>query len=376
MKKYYIVISSHVVFDNDGKDIYGPAHNVSSYLDIKKINHSFIKHPLNKGHDIVIEEHKNGNRISKKIKTSPNLPFLICLIKESIVTLRHLKQKKPEIYIGVDPFNAILGVIAKKIHCTKKTIFYTPDYTPKRFKNKTLNYLYHRIDKFSAMYSDQIWNVSTRIQQIRKKQGIADNKNFLVPNSPSFDESRILPYDQINKHDLVIVGNVTKTLDYEIIIDAIEALVKKFPDIRLLVIGIGDYMNDLKKIVESKKLEKNILFMGHKNHDELLKILSKSVIGLALYTKEYEWNYFGDSMKAREYLACGLPVIISDVPSTSDDIKKYKAGFVINNENTEIIQIIEKLFLNSNLYLEMRNNAIKLAQKYDSHKILDKILYR
>ena len=104
-------------------------------------------------------------------------------------------------------------------------------------------------------------------------------------------------------------------------------------------------------------------------------LLPKCGLGIALYSGECEWNYYGDSKKAREYLAAGLPVLINNVPSTADDIKKENVGIVFEELNAEeLYRAIEKIFSNADYYNELRNNAINLAQKTDIFKILEQRL--
>lgn len=372
--KTFFVISSHVVFARDGRDIHGTVHILNSYLNKRAIAHAFIKHSLYEGHRSDIEEYKRGKVSSYQAGFFTNLPFPFRLLQESIITLWYLRRKRAGLFIGVDPLNAFLGVVGKKLGWVKKTVFFTPDYTPQRFRNPLLNYLYHRIDEFTALRSDQVWNVSTRILAVRKKQGIANERNFFVPNSPDFSKVERLPFEKINRHDVVIVGDITKALDYEMVIDAIGNLAKKYRDIRLLIIGIGNYLEVLQKLVGKKKLDQHILFLGLKDHKELMKILSKSAVGIAPYSGKYGWNYYGDSMKTREYLATGLPVIISDVPATAGDIRKAEAGFVIKNEQAALMDAVEELFSDQKLYFEMRRNAIKLAQKHDFVRVVDNVL--
>ena len=47
-------------------------------------------------------------------------------------------------------------------------ILYTPHYSPKRFSNNIVNKIYHFIDKICVLNSDEVWNVSSRIHDVRK----------------------------------------------------------------------------------------------------------------------------------------------------------------------------------------------------------------
>ncbi|GFP43525.1 hypothetical protein HKBW3C_02655, partial [Candidatus Hakubella thermalkaliphila] len=343
--------------------------------DKKKIGHLLIRHSLHGGRRSEVEEHRQG-RVCASYQAGlfPKLPFFLRLFQESAITLWYLKRTQADLFVGVDPLNVVLGVIGRKLGWVKRTIFFAVDYSPQRFNNPLLNYAYHAIGRFGALNSDQVWNISRRIMAVREKQGVPDDKNFFIPNSPDFREVKRWPFEKINKHDVVIVGNIIKTLDYETAVAGVETLAKKWSDIRLLIIGMGKYLESLQELVKKRNLAQHVLFLGHKEHKELIEILSRSAVGIALYSGEYSWNYYGDSMKAREYLAAGLPVIISDVPSTAYDIEDAKAGFIIKSNPEELADAIDRLFSDQKLYLQMRNNAIKLARDFSFSKIASKLL--
>lgn len=370
-----IIIASHARFGQDNEPTHGTGSEISAFLQKEDYEHFFIKHSLYNGFSSLIEKFSNG-KIDKQFCGFKNLPFILRIIQEQLINFYFIfKIQKPiNLFIGIDPLNAFSGVLAQKTGKVKKTVFYTADYACQRFRNPIVNSIYHWFDRFGIKNVDQVWNVSTRITKLRKKQGVPKEKNFFVPNTPDFRKIKHLPYSKINKHDLVVVSHLTQAIDYFLVFKVVKELSQKYKDIRLLIIGTGPYEKELKKLVQKLKISDKILFLGRKPHDEVLKILPQSAVGLALYTKEQPWTEFGDSMKIREYLACGLPVITTSVTSTADDIKKAGVGYVIELKKEDFEEAIDKLFFNRTLYLKMRKNAIKLASNYTLEKIFIKAL--
>lgn len=370
-----IIIAGHALFGQDGEPTHGTGSEIGTFLQRRKIKHLFIKHSLYKGYPSLVEEFDKA-RLKKRFYGLKNLPFVLRIIQEQIINFYFvLKVEKPiGLFIGIDPLNALSGVLVQKLGKVKKTVFYTADYAHQRFKNPLMNWFYHLLDRFGIKNTDQVWNVSTRITKQREKQGLPKEKNLNVPNAPEFGKTKRLPYSKIKRHDLVIVAHLIRAIDYPLIIRAVKNLSRKYKDIRLLIIGSGPYEEELKKLVQRLSLSDRILFLGRKPHNELLEILSQRAVGLALYTRDYPWTEFGDSMKTREYLACGLPVIMTNVPSTADDIKEAEAGYVIGLKEEEFEKAIDKLFSDQKLYLRMRENAIKLAKSCDFDLIIEKVL--
>jgi glycosyltransferase involved in cell wall biosynthesis len=75
-----------------------------------------------------------------------------------------------------------------------------------------------------------------------------------------------------------------------------------------------------------------------------------------------------------ESLARGLPVLTTkNTPWLS--IKKFNAGWIINNDNSELTRALKNIFnLNSRQFETKSNNAINLAKKYKLEIVLKKYL--
>ncbi len=372
MKNKFVVVTHAVL--SDTKDVAGPAHNIVSYLDKKGHDYLFIRHSLFKGDKTLIQLKKDGK--SKEIEIDSNVSFIEPLnrVIEGIQTIKivnkYLKKEKP-VYIGIDPLNSLWGLILKKTGRVSKLISFTVDYSPKRFNNSVLNKIYHFIDKITLKLSDQAWVVSSRIFNLRISQGKHKEKLFLVPNAPAVKEIKKLINKNPNSQNLITIGTISKALDFGLIVDAMQTLIKKHSQLKLTIIGQGEGMNDLKKDIESKRLSKNIILAGLKTHKEVFEILSTQGIGIAIYTDNAPWSYYSDSMKARDYLALGLPVVISGNIGTAEEIKTNNAGIYIKKDKKELAQAIEKLISDRKFYMTIRENALRMSEDTDIEKTLD-----
>ncbi|MEI7426056.1 MAG: glycosyltransferase [Candidatus Moraniibacteriota bacterium] len=362
------LIATHVVYDDKENATHGSAHAVFDFLKKNNKQVILIEHCLyGKYQSQIVKQNdfvKKTGRFYKSNLIFKSFNELFCNIKYF---------KGTDVFICVDPLNGIAGVIFKLFKHKKVFIYLTPDYTESRFTNKILNIIYQLTDRVCLKFSNEVWSVSTRIQNKRRLQGLADSKNKLLPNSPDFESIKRKAYD--GNKNLVIVSHLSKSLNLLPILEAVKLLTKNFTDIKLSIIGSGDEREAFQALTIKMHLEKNVNFLGQKNHEEVMRVLSESFLGFALYTKENSWNFYGDSMKAREYVACGMPVIINDIPSTADDIRKYDAGLVLAEIDTEkIVNFIEKCLIDKKYYLGLRENAIRLGKDFDKNKILKELL--
>lgn len=366
-----ISIITHYNFSNAGP-IHGPAHTVASYLSRKGASYNFIQYPLYSGAPSILFSKSKNKKVEGTFGPSFSMPLPIKSLYELIKTINFLFKNNQSYVIAVDPLNAFAAILAKKFGFIKKVVFYTVDYTPYRFSNKILNRIYHLIDLYCVYNADVVWNVSTRIMDKRKEQGVAEYKNKYVPNAPSFEVGKRLPESKVDRYNIMMVAGITHSPAFTMVIDAISKLIKKYPHVKLTIIGAGSYEQELKEKIKRSYLHDHVVFLGQLDHEKLLQELPKGGIGLAIYTRDYDWVNYGDSMKAREYFLCGLPVIITDVVSTAEDVLKHSAGIVVKSSSREIYMAIDKLMGNKRLWQKNRLNAIRLAKEFDMDSILDK----
>lgn len=363
------ILASHVFILEDGEEIYGSVHMIEDYL----LSHSkfvlFIKHGLNKNSSRI----KHGNQYNKIFSPKNFLLKSIWEVFFNLKTVLKMGGKEKIFYVGADPLNAFSGVLLRMLLFKFKFIYFTVDYSDYRFSNKYLNIIYKILDRICLIFCDEVWNVSSRICQKRVAQGVASRKIKLLPNSPSMKNVKLhnKKYDFIN---LVAITSLSDCFDLETIIKVFKGVHKKNSSIRLYVIGDGPEKDRFIKMVEKEGLAKKIIFLGYLEYKEALKFLAKCFVGFALYTQKNDFNRYGDSTKAREYAAYGLPTIINEIPSNSDDISRYNMGIVVSeNSNQEVpkmIKYINNLVESKSLYDEIRANCIKYSIENDKEKIL------
>lgn len=375
MRNKFVVVTHAVL--SGSEDIAGPAHNIVSYLDRKKAEYLFIRHSLFAGDQTLLSSRKGGKVSSSRLNSSLRFGEIVNRVSEGYRTVKSVSQfskKKPSVYIGIDPLNSFWGLVLKKMGKVNTLISFTVDYSPNRFQSRLLNKIYHLIDRVTLRFSDKAWVVSKRIYDLRLAQGKNPRDIVLVPNAPGVSEVKSLIKKNADSMNIITIGTISSAINFKVVIDSIGEVRKSFPNVKLTIIGQGQGMMDLEKEIEKLGLTQNVFLVGSKTHDEVFKILSSQGIGIAMYTDDAPWSYYSDSMKARDYLALGLPVIISGNIGTVDEIMNEKAGILIKNEKEDLVKAIERLLRDKIYYEELRKNALRLAKENDIEKILDKAL--
>jgi len=285
-----------------------------------------------------------------------------------------LRKPRSQLFIGVDNVNATCGILLKWLGKTDRVVFYVIDYTRRRFKNPLLNRIYHWADAFSVRFSDEIWNISPRIAEVRaREQGVDPSRNKVVPNG--VDLSIIPGAPSRREHDLVMMAHLIPEKGVQTAIAALPAVRAALPDARLIIIGDGPYRSHLERLSEELGVEGAVIFYGLLGREEMYRRLVECGVGLAPYTRDPDSiTYFADPGKPKEYLACGLPVITTDVPSIAQEIRDIPLGAVAPFEPEGLAEAILALLADASFYRRCVANAAEYARRFQWSEIFDRAL--
>jgi len=356
-----LVVASHPALIN-GKEYDGIGNAVVEALSTEQLTYYFVRHSMNGNAPSRIDTYQAGEVVASNKLPVISRPSPLRYISEMFATVWHFTfRKKVDTFVAIDPLNACAAVFLKKLGRIETCIFLTPDYSPQRFSSKQLNNIYHGIDRFCVRNADEVWSVSTRIQEVRRKMGLEDAKNILLPNVPpaKFANLRKNSHD---KYNLVTTGIIDKQLDFEGTIRAVAQLKGAYPKLSFTVVGNGPEEDRLKLLAKELHVADRVHFMGRRPLAETLELQSKAGIGLALYTGEWAFNHFGDSTKCREFFFFGLPVISTDSHATVPEIKQFKPGLVVEKGVEYYTEAITDIIENYDTYAKASR---KLGDAYD-----------
>lgn len=357
-----VTLATHTATVN-GKQYDGIGNALRATLANICDEYRFVRHSIDGGIGSEVQLFEKDELIERKTLLVFGWISPLRYITEVLETVRYFAfSKKTNIFVGVDPLNALAGIILRKVGKADTVVFYTADYSPSRFGSKILDGIYHKIDSFCVRHADEVWSVSSKIVALRTKMGLAEDRNVFMPNVPpvAYADFRSNKHE---KHTLIMASILDKHLDFEGAIRAVALLKDKYPKLKFEIIGNGPDEDNLKKLAKDLEVAERIHFLGRLSLSDTLEAVSRAGIGLALYTGVLNFNEFGDSTKCREYFAYGIPVISTNTHSTVGEIIQYDAGVVTDNKDpADYVDAIENIL---NEYNHYSKNALKLGIKYE-----------
>ena len=162
-------------------------------------------------------------------------------------------------------------------------------------------------------------------------------KNFIPKSEFSCDTSE--------KKLILYQGAVNMGRGLEVIIEAMPFL----SNCILVIIGTGDIVKELKKLVLNKNLEEQVRFLGQLPPEKLQTITPLAALGISI-EEDLGLNYrFALPNKIFDYIQAEVPILVSDLPEMKRIVIDYKVGEIVENRTpkklaTQIEELIVKDF--------------------------------
>lgn len=143
------------------------------------------------------------------------------------------------------------------------------------------------------------------------------------------------------------------------LLDSVKQIAKKNPNIKLIVVGEGKLKEYYQNKVKQEGYEKNIDFVGAKSQDELVNLYNRSQIFIL---PSIDTEGFG--VVAIEAMACGLPVVVTNIVGVAQDVTDNNCGIAVVPRNSQVMaNAINKLLSDDKLAKTMGKNGKKLVEK-------------
>lgn len=363
-------------------DLAGPSEALENYLRHRSDVLGVIYHPFHYCSDrrSLARKYVGGKLTMDKRRIGWALPNLLTYIKDALCSLVFffLLGGRYNDCVACDPLNAVVAIALKKCGLIDRVVFYTIDWMPGRFANPVLNKIYHALDRFCVRHCDAAWNISPRIVDVRREQGLPDDRNVLVPVGVDLEKITLADKAGRTPRDLVLLGALSPSKGVDLVIEAWPRLLARFPELRLHVIGKTPN-NAVEDGAVYAPFEPRLLALGDSvvlhgvmNHDKVLETLPAFDVSLALYRPtDNNLSRWADPSRVKDYLACGLPVIITDVPEIAKDVAREGAGIVAAYTAQAVEEAVAAMVGDPESWRAMGRAAVVYMERYRWSAIFD-----
>ena len=358
-KKYINNIDFFIITHNTPLD--GPINYYENFLIRNKKRVFLISHPL--------DDYANRSTSlfdnKKEIKNIRRFNFgLFNLFLDYIISFNYILKYRFNVFVGANNFDTLVGIIARKLgKKINKIIYFATDFSENRFKNNILNKIYYYIERKALDGADVIISNTERAEKKRLGICLDKSKSIIIQNGVYLKDIKF-EEKKIKKDSFIFIGSVTKEHGLYDLLNEIFPIIN-----RLVVIGAGDDWDRVLKLCKERAINTKVYYK--KDHAFCIDYLKKfRGIGLAPYNLKSKWTYYCSPLKVAEYIACGLPVLMSSLPEIASHVKVNNLGVVYGEINRSIICRELESFCVDNFNLK----AEKFYNSYNQNKLYSKII--
>lgn len=272
------------------------------------------------------------------------------------------------------PIAAIYGRLLKLNFPSLRIIYTAHGYHFLKGGSKLGWILYYPIEKIMAKFTDVTININKEDYEITNEK-LKHKKCYLLNGvGLDLDKYKKLSSKEIQEKrkefgikdkDFVVlmIAEINKNKNHIQLINAMDILKDKYPNIKVLCIGDGTLKESLEKQIILRNLQNNIFMLGYRL--DVNKLINISDIGILLSRRE------GLPRNIMEFMACGRKVIATDIRGCRDLICDETIGTLVNVDDYEsTAKAIEKYYILNDKSFEVSEEI----RKYDIESINSELL--
>lgn len=335
------------------------------YPDSKYPNYGvFVKNT----EDILKEE---GNIVEKIIitKQKNKLKKLYCYIKHYINIIYSCTTKNYDVvYVHYGAHNSIPILLLKKINKGIKicTNLHGSDVVPET-----------NIHKFFQKYVKRLVEISEIVivpsnyyrELVSKKYKVSNEKVKIFPSGGINKKVFYREQEPIERKYIGFVGRIDYKKGWDVFLKFISKVNKNplYENYKFLIIGNGKEINEFNYMLESLDIEDRIDKHDFLSQKELNYMYNQ--MDLFCFPTMREGESLG--LVGLEAMACGAPVIGSNIGGLKDYIINGENGYLFEVGNVENLEekISAYISKNESEKLILRENSVKTARKYEVNNI-------
>ncbi|MFA7707742.1 MAG: glycosyltransferase [Candidatus Pacearchaeota archaeon] len=167
---------------------------------------------------------------------------------------------------------------------------------------------------------------------------------------------------------LLFVGRIAHEKNIFYLLECFSKVINKMPKTKLLVIGDGPQMKEVKQKIDLLNLKNNIILTGKIDYNTLVKSSIFKACDLFVTASVTE----NQPMTILEAQMNGLPCVTISERGMKDLIKNGYNGYLVQNgDKNGFANSILKILANKKLFKKMQKNTLESIKKHYLDKIID-----
>lgn len=153
-------------------------------------------------------------------------------------------------------------------------------------------------------------------------------------------------YELHKTHVVGFVGAVLPWHGVDLLVRAMHHVLKEGGDLKLIIVGDGSALPEIKNLQDSLGLDDHVVFTGRVPHEEVFNFIE--VMDIAVMPSS---NWYGSPVKIFEYGAMGKPIIAPDNGPVNEVMENGTDGVLVEPNPVPLAEAIQSL-MDDSVYRE------------------------
>lgn len=177
------------------------------------------------------------------------------------------------------------------------------------------------IKRFVTRRAAAVTVVSSAMVDVMKAQGIPTEGVRVEPMGVDL-ENLFTPDKAVPRSDneILFVGRLVEKKGLRYLIEAMPAILEKYPEVQLTVAGFGPEEPALRSQAQALGIGEKVRFLGPVSQEKLPDLYRRATVFVAPFVEAAGGDQEGLGLVTVEAIGCGCPVVVSDLPAIGDVI--------------------------------------------------------
>jgi len=218
---------------------------------------------------------------------------------------------------------------------------------------------------------------------LTREMGVQPTKLALIQNG--VDTDRFTPghvdpaflasHGLADKKIVLTVGRLVPRKGIDMAIRAMRLVVNEMPNVHHVIVGVGDYEPELRRIIAEEKLADYVSLVGKTSDADLLNYLRCCDVFLMPNRTMPDGDTEGFGLVFREANACARPVVGGRAGGAVEAVVDGESGFLVNGKDAgDIAAALLKLLTDPGLANHMGRLGLELALANNTKAVADRFL--
>jgi glycosyltransferase involved in cell wall biosynthesis len=268
----------------------------------------------------------------------------------------------------------IIGAICKKLFGTRHIISVHGSDINYIASSRFLWFFFEFITRNTDIITTNSTYTKSRVLQINDS---VSNKIHVIPmgvDTEKFNISNRNPLETNLDAECIILtaGRLVSIKGINYLIQSMPQILERFPKAKLVICGDGPEKRNLQKLAEDLNISEHILFTGYISHDEMIQYYRSADVFI-LPSIEIGGYKEGLGVVIIEAMACGTPVIGTNIGGITDIIKDDYNGLLIAERSPDdIAKKAVKILTNKEYAEQLKQNALATVNsKYSWSRVVE-----